>query len=107
MFENIIKKIEFETFGTIRDLNVEELWSVTISIMKKVEKEKYLPGSSKKEIVLKILIHLIDKKVDDCYEKETLLYITNNHLPHIIDVLVFVSKNHISLKKLSGRFCCF
>jgi hypothetical protein len=102
---NILSKINNHDM----DLDVEEIYSLAIKIMKLVEKT-HLPGTTKKEIAINTLKRIVSSSDKlSIKQKESLLYIIENQLPFIINALVWVANNNINLKKL-GKSCtryCF
>jgi len=82
------------------------IMSISITLMKIVEKNKKISGQMKKELV----IHLIRKFVIDNTSPEdidNILFVVNYILPNLIDTIISIDKKEIIIatKKTFSRCC--
>jgi len=92
------------------DLTVENIISHTINIMHTVQTliTQKGQGEKKKELVISVLSHLIDK-VQDTDVKDKLTLLLNTCVPETIDVVILVASGKLDFGKLSKKYlpCCF
>lgn len=107
---NNIRQIENDLYNRIdqrqMDIDIDELQLMAIQLMKLIEITK-LPGVTKKDIVIKVLVRLVESHSSGLMngQKDTVIWFIKNRLPFIIDALILVANHGLSLKKLKGKKC--
>ena len=106
---DIESKAIVESLGDLEDFSISNLTKVLPKLMKHVENYKNLRGSQKRELVIKMIKHIIDI-TDGPGNDEFWDPILKDLVPGLIDTLVEVNdgKLKIRTKKLNFLkvFCC-
>ena len=79
----------------------DTVFPLVVEVMKDVQKKK-MNGSVKKQMVIKIISHLIIKSSIDSNTQELLLMVA----PLVIELVMSIVKNKTSLRKLKKKCKC-
>jgi hypothetical protein len=106
---DIESKSIVESLGDLEDFSVSNLMSVLPKLMKHVENYKNLRGSQKRELVIKMVKHIIDI-TDGPGNDEVWDPILKQLVPGLIDTLIQVNDGKLKLRKkplsFLKVFCC-
>ena len=106
---DIESKAIVESLGDMEEFSVSKLMSVLPTLMKHVENYKNLRGSQKRELVIKMVKHLIDI-TDGPGNDEVWDPILKQLVPGLIDTLIQVNDGKLKLRKKPWKvfsvFCC-
>jgi hypothetical protein len=106
---DIESKAIVESLGDLEDFSVSNLMTVLPRLMKHVENYKNLRGSQKRELVIKMVKHLIDI-TDGPGNDEVWDPILKQLVPGLIDTLIQVNDGKLRLRKkplsFLKVFCC-
>ena len=106
---DIESKAIVESLGDLEDFSVSNLMSVLPKLMKHVENYKNLRGSQKRELVIKMVKHIIDI-TDGPGNDEVWDPILKQLVPGLIDTLIQVNDGKLKLRKkplsFLKVFCC-
>ena len=106
---DIESKAIVESLGDLEDFSVSKLMSIVPKLMKHVENYKNLKGAQKRELVIKMLKHIID--VTDGPGNDAVWDpILKDLVPGLIDTLIEVNDGKLKLRKKPFKFlrlfCC-
>ena len=106
---DIESKAIVESLGDLEDFSVSNLMSVLPKLIKHVENYKNLRGSQKRELVIKMVKHIIDI-TDGPGNDEVWDPILKQLVPGLIDTLIQVNDGKLKLRKkplsFLKVFCC-
>jgi hypothetical protein len=106
---DIESKAIVESLGDLEDFSVSNLMSVLPKLMKHVENYKNLRGAQKRELVIKMVKHIIDI-TDGPGNDEVWDPILKQLVPGLIDTLIQVNDGKLRLRKkplsFLKVFCC-
>ena len=106
---DIESKAIVESLGDLEDFSVSKLMSIVPKLMKHVENYKNLKGPQKRELVIKMLRHIID--ITDGPGNDAVWDpILKDLVPGLIDTLIEVNDGKLKLRKRPLKFlrlfCC-
>ena len=99
LFETHKKMIKIDT-------DTDQINKLMVDLMKQVEKLN-MSGDQKKQIVLRVLRMIVDSIEMNDESRQTYNGVLNHYAPHMIDFVIYLSKNKINLKKLSNNCTCW
>ena len=106
---DIESKAIVESLGDLEDFSVSNLMSVLPKLIKHVENYKNLRGSQKRELVIKMIRHIIDI-TDGPGNDEVWDPILKQLVPQLIDTLIQINDGKLKLRKKPSSFfklfCC-
>ena len=89
---NFFKDIENQS------IDITNITEHVIRLMKIIETIDKIKGVDKKKLVIFIIKKIVDKNIDDNYEREILFYFIDNMLPNVIDTIISIDKKEIVIK---------
>ena len=106
---DIESKAIVESLGDLEDFSVSKLMTIVPKLMKHVENYKNLKGSQKRDLVIKMLRHIID--ITDGPGNDAVWDpILKDLVPGLIDTLIEVNDGKLKLRKKPLKFlkvfCC-
>jgi hypothetical protein len=109
--QTITKSQENDIINFFKDIeshsiNISNITDYVISLMKIIETIDKVKGVDKKKLVIFIIKKIVDKNIDDNYEREILFYFIDNMLPNVIDTIISIDKKKIiiSVNKAKSLF---
>ena len=84
------------------ELSFVSMVNVITKTVELVETYCKVPGRDKKDIVINVVIHFLDKHIEDAESKESLIDFVETVGDNIIDVVVFASKGGFALNVKKG-----
>ena len=83
------------------------IFEILLDGMKMIERYKNVDGTTKQIYVLECIRKFVQEMTND-KERETLMFIVDYVLPHIVDVVIAIANKEIDIKELKRKFCkCF
>jgi len=83
------------------------IFEILFDGMKMIERYKNVDGTTKQIYVIDCIRKFVQEMTND-KERETLMFIVDYVLPHIVDVVIAIANKEIDIKELKRKFCkCF
>jgi len=83
------------------------IFEILFDGMKMIERYKNVDGYTKQIYVIDCIRKFVQEMTND-KERETLMFIVDYVLPHIVDVVIAIANKEIDIKELKRKFCkCF
>lgn len=83
------------------------IFEILLDGMKMIERYKNVDGNMKQIYVIDCIRKFVQEMTND-KERETLMFIVDYVLPHIVDVVIAIANKEIDIKELKRKFCkCF
>lgn len=96
-----VSKDLIEAYGDT-ELSFVSMVNVITKTVELVEIYCKVPGRDKKDLVINVVIHFLDKHIDDKAKKDSMIDFVETVGDNIIDVVVFASKGGFAINIKNG-----
>jgi hypothetical protein len=97
-----------DSLGKNQQLSCKTISIFVLKLMQVVEKSKHLSGVEKKDCIIVVLDHYIDKNMENLENANELKMFVNLVVPNMIDVYIGLDKNKIKINMMKKvKKCLF
>lgn len=108
-FKELYDQMDIILSQTETTISVDNICKITVELMKMAEPYKELKGSEKKELILRVLAHLIRNHIESDHVEFVVLEVVQMVVPSMIDTIIAFDKGKLfvnlpkKLRKCSGK----